>query len=272
MNQKSDRPRTLSDGGLLCDVLRGIGLNFVQSFPSELVVVPFEIVRVDFFCFIALEKQVDGNCSALFDPRAVVRWIEHIKLESLCDMAVVLACSVSGLTMRISVSDTRRSVIFSMPQERKLVPRMASVSVTLKCKIYEAIRHCTKHQLNSSGAERSTWSTFDQDYGSLSGFYVELFIPSLSHFFYLKKGRKLTWQFCGAQFKEVCKILWVPCTQYEGEAQPSSVCSYAVLLHSAIKHKMWMCSMSLFPVEIPLQLWVLAYLRIHLRFRPYDVK
>lgn len=178
LNQESDRPRTLSDGGLLRDVLRGIGLDSVQSFPSKLVVVPFQIVRVDFFCFIALEKQVDGNCSALFDPRAVVRWIEHIKLESLCGTAVALACSVSGPTLRIYLCFRHKviSVIFNMPQERKSWCQERHASVwRLNAKYMKSVRHCTKHQLNSFGAEWSTWSTF----GSLSGFYV-VFLPYFS--------------------------------------------------------------------------------------------
>lgn len=61
LNQKSDRPRTLSDGGLLRDAVQGIELDCVQSFPSKLVVVPFQIVRAVFFWFIALEKQVDSK-------------------------------------------------------------------------------------------------------------------------------------------------------------------------------------------------------------------
>lgn len=63
LNRKSDRPRTLSDGGLLPDA--GIGLDWAQSFPSKLVVVPFQIVRVVFFCFVALEKQVNGKLLSL---------------------------------------------------------------------------------------------------------------------------------------------------------------------------------------------------------------
>lgn len=65
LNQKSDRPRTLSDGGLLRDAVRGIRLDCAQSFPSKLLVVPFQIVRVVFFCFVALEKQVDGKLLSL---------------------------------------------------------------------------------------------------------------------------------------------------------------------------------------------------------------
>lgn len=65
LNQKSDRPRTLSDGGLLRDAVQGIGLDCAQSFLSKLVVVPFQIVRVVFFCFVALEKQVDGKLLSL---------------------------------------------------------------------------------------------------------------------------------------------------------------------------------------------------------------
>lgn len=63
--QKSDRPRTLSDGGLLRDAVRGIELDCAQSFPSKLVVVPFQIVRAAFSWFIALEKQVDSKLLSL---------------------------------------------------------------------------------------------------------------------------------------------------------------------------------------------------------------
>lgn len=44
---------------------RGTGLDSAQSFPSKLLVVSFQIVRVVFFCLVALEKQVDSKMLGL---------------------------------------------------------------------------------------------------------------------------------------------------------------------------------------------------------------
>lgn len=140
-NQQSDRPSTLSDEGLLRDAVWGTELDSVQSFPSKLVVVPFQIVRVVFFCFVALEKQVYSKLLGLV-------WSTRCCSMERANQAgrdFWCGCSVAGLTRGSCLNPGRRtSPILSFlglikedsDKFSSSVPRMASVSVTVQCKIY----------------------------------------------------------------------------------------------------------------------------------------
>lgn len=157
-NQQSDRPSALSDEGLLRDAVRGTGLDSVQSFPSKLVVVPFQIVRVVLFCFVALEKQVDSKLLGLvWSTRCC-----SMERANQTGRDFWCGCSVAGLTTGSCCNPGgRTSLILSFLGHIKedsdkfssSVPRMASVSVTLECKMYKVGHHCMKHQFIRFGAQ-----------------------------------------------------------------------------------------------------------------------
>lgn len=149
-NQQSDSPSTLSDEGLLRDAVRGTGLDSVQSFPSKLLVVPFQIVRVVFFCLVALEKQVDSKLLGLVWSTCCC----SVERANQAGRDFWWGCSMAGWTTGSCCYPGRRTSLIlpflghikeDSDKFSSSVPRMASVRVTLECKMNKVSHLCMKH-------------------------------------------------------------------------------------------------------------------------------
>lgn len=89
-----------------------------------------------------------------FDPRAAVQWRDQIKLEGISAVAGLTTGSCCNLGRRTSlILSFLGHINEDSDKFSSSVPRMASVTLTLECKMYKASHPCMKRQFIAFGAQ-----------------------------------------------------------------------------------------------------------------------